>query len=339
MVKIGDTIKIHNTDGQYTKWANRTWTVSHIETPEKHGYGYDTGVGGNLISCNGLPVSLYDWEYDIVSSKKKKGKGWKEAADVSGKAPRHKAAATRRKVAGVSKAPQVRKEKDWKKVAKKELERELGVKTKTGSYEYYEDLDAIALKSKTGKKANNGEREWIVFKNQESADEAAKHKIRDDLETEPSLFSQDWLLSQIDDEKAERVFREIYNEWNRSYATDIKDESSNEYTNRLAEELVERGLISEEEGKDEKFDIENKIDEMVEKMTQSQIDEGNGGFEHYKGNIGNDEAKKIIMDNNLIDIDKAAENAIDVDGVAHFLDGYDGSGVDLPSGAVAYGTN
>jgi len=40
-----------------------------------------------------------------------------------------------------------------------------------------------------------------------------------------------------------------------------------------------------------------------------------------------------------IDVDRAAQDAIDTDGVAHFLDGYDNEEVELPSGAVAYGTN
>ena len=40
-----------------------------------------------------------------------------------------------------------------------------------------------------------------------------------------------------------------------------------------------------------------------------------------------------------IDIEKASEDAIRSDGVAHFLDLYDSSEVDLPSGAVAYRTN
>ena len=40
-----------------------------------------------------------------------------------------------------------------------------------------------------------------------------------------------------------------------------------------------------------------------------------------------------------IDSDAAAEAAVDTDGAAHFLDLYDGKEVELPSGAVAYGTN
>ena len=37
-----------------------------------------------------------------------------------------------------------------------------------------------------------------------------------------------------------------------------------------------------------------------------------------------EDAFKVILDNDLIDIDKASEDAVDTDGVAHFLSSYDG---------------
>lgn len=226
----------------------------------------------------------------------------------------------------------------WEETAKRELEKELGVKTEIGSYEYYENLGAIALVTVKGE-AKNGESEWIVFPDLETAKKAAVHRVGEDLENNPEYFEESWLLSQIDNEKAERFFREMYDEWNRSYVNDIKREDSDEYINRLAAEMVSNGIITEEEGRDKDFNLDTKIDEFVENMTNEQISEGNGGFEHYSLNFGEDEAKKILKDNNLIDIDSAAQNAVDIDGVAHFIDMYDNNAVELPSGAVAYGTN
>ena len=65
MIKIGDRIRILNRDGQYTKWANKIWVVKHIARNRQEHQGYDEGIGGNLISCKGLPVSLYDWEFEV----------------------------------------------------------------------------------------------------------------------------------------------------------------------------------------------------------------------------------------------------------------------------------
>ena len=69
MVKRGDKIRILNRDGQYGQWANRTWIVDHIATNEKEHPGYDKGIGGKLVSERNLPVSLYEWEFEVVKSK------------------------------------------------------------------------------------------------------------------------------------------------------------------------------------------------------------------------------------------------------------------------------
>ncbi|MCK9370443.1 hypothetical protein M0R04_11085 [Candidatus Dojkabacteria bacterium] len=66
MVKIGDKIRILNQDGQYSKWVKQIWIVEHIATSEQEHQGYDRCIGGNLISCKDLPVSLYDWEFEVM---------------------------------------------------------------------------------------------------------------------------------------------------------------------------------------------------------------------------------------------------------------------------------
>jgi len=65
MVKLGDKIKILNEDGQYTQWASKTWIVNHIAYNEQQHRGYDSGMKGEaLVSCKGLPVSLYEYEIE-----------------------------------------------------------------------------------------------------------------------------------------------------------------------------------------------------------------------------------------------------------------------------------
>ena len=39
----------------------------------------------------------------------------------------------------------------------------------------------------------------------------------------------------------------------------------------------------------------------------------------------------------LIDANEAAQDAVETDGAAHYLDNYDGEVVELPSGSLAYG--
>jgi hypothetical protein len=66
-VKIGDKIKIKNQDGQYTQWADKIWTVTHIAYSKADHPGCDSGMAGHpLVDCEGLPVSLYDCEFVVV---------------------------------------------------------------------------------------------------------------------------------------------------------------------------------------------------------------------------------------------------------------------------------
>jgi len=46
-----------------------------------------------------------------------------------------------------------------------------------------------------------------------------------------------------------------------------------------------------------------------------------------------------VIDNNLIDFDNASIDAVNMDGIAHFLDRYDGETIYLDNNVVAYRTN
>ena len=181
--------------------------------------------------------------------------------------------------------------------------------------------------------------EWMLALSEDDAETMAEEQVREDLEDQPEIFDQDWLLGQIDEGKAEDFFTSVYDEWNWSYVNDIESESDNEYPNRLRGEMVNRDLITEKQAQDEEFDIETFKDDFVDEMTKDQIDEGTGGYTHYESNFGEAEAKKLILDNNLIDLDEATENAIAVDGWQHFIARYDGKSIDLPNGMVIWREN
>ena len=71
MIKIGDKIKILNENGQYNKWADKVWEIDEIFDPKKEdgekARGYDMGVyPEKLISCKNLPVSLYEYEIEVI---------------------------------------------------------------------------------------------------------------------------------------------------------------------------------------------------------------------------------------------------------------------------------
>lgn len=67
MVKVGDKIYITSDNGTYNKYRSKVWKVIHIAQSIDEHQGYDESLyPTKLVSCKGLPFSLYEWEFDIV---------------------------------------------------------------------------------------------------------------------------------------------------------------------------------------------------------------------------------------------------------------------------------
>ena len=79
--------------------------------------------------------------------------------------------------------------------------------------------------------------------------------------------------------------------------------------------------------------INNKI------ITQEKLEEGNDGLDYFINNFGEKETYKMVMDNNLIDIDEASRDAVQSDGIAHFIASYDRITLYLLNNNVAYRNN
>ena len=185
--------------------------------------------------------------------------------------------------------------------------------------------------------ASNGDAEFLVFISEEEARKRAIERVKEDLEYNPEYFNRDWLMNYIDG--AFNYFNNLYFEMSEGYVNDIESEDSDEYENRLVEEMVENGIISDEETKEEDFDYNDYKEDFIVLMTDEKIDEGNDGIDYYISNFGEEQAFKIILDNDLIDIEQASEGAIYEDGIAHFLAPYDSTELLLNNGKVAYRTN
>lgn len=219
---------------------------------------------------------------------------------------------------------------DWKEIALDDLRQ----------YEDNEDLDfgrygdtdvSFIAEDSSGD-------EYIVFEDEDSAEEHAIERVKEDLEENPEYFNQDFLMEHID---GERFFSQIFDEMNLSYAEDIQSESGNDYENRLIDEMVEWEIMDEEEaeGDDAEEIAEDRIYDFVQALTSDQINQGNGGYDYLEDSFGKEEAMRLVLQNNLIDIDSASEEAVRIDGTAHFISTYDGNQIDLDNEAVAYRIN
>ena len=179
--------------------------------------------------------------------------------------------------------------------------------------------------------------EYRVFETYANAYDTAIEQVREDLEENPDYFNQDWLINWVDvDDTIENILEEYY----RSYADDIAFEDDSRYNNRLIAEMVANGLMTEEEATSEDADdiAEDNVDNLVDLYVEENM-EGDKGVEWYISNFGQDDFRDLVIDLNLIDISGASEDAVDTDGVAHFLSSYDGEEIELDNDVVAYRTN
>jgi len=179
--------------------------------------------------------------------------------------------------------------------------------------------------------------EYRVFKNEDVAEEMAVEEVREDLEYQPEMFNRDFLMDFVDVD--DFLVLDIENA-NYDYVKDIEDESNDKYANRLIAELVDNGLISENEALTiDPTDLSDDYSQdYINLLTSEQIGDDNG-VEYFIDNFGEDEFFKIVIDNNLIDFDNASKDAVNMDGIAHFLARYDGETIYLDNNVVAYRTN
>jgi hypothetical protein len=214
---------------------------------------------------------------------------------------------------------------DWMEEALESLIEETG----------YDDLKITYVHSKEFY-CEGSDAEYRVFETEEDAEETAIERVREDLEEIPEAFNQEWLSNFLE---ADNFFREILEEQNYGYATDIMTEDDDLYANRLIREMVDWGIMTEEEAmrSDAEQIASDNIQDFVNLLTDDQCT--NGAFEYYANEFGKEEAYNLALQNNLIDFKEASENAVMLDGIGHFLSSFDGQTIYLSKNAVAYRTN
>jgi len=243
----------------------------------------------------------------------------------------------------------------WQDKAKAELEAEQGgieTEEQRGG-----GRDFIIL-SLTEGSADDGHTEWMVFKDSNAAERHAVEAVEEMLNDDPESFDQKFLKQHV-----------------YVSPTDIRiiaGEEADNYIENIREDDEGMRLL-EEAGMDRKYDaLQSKVEQLRAKQ-EAEMDPKKA--ERYQGQINKLDAaqqtlvekaeeklhdelynrtKKQLEDDpmewaeelgydfgrnrpNWINIDtrKAAQEAVDVDGVAHFLG--EGDETELDSGAVAYG--
>lgn len=232
----------------------------------------------------------------------------------------------------------------WQQKAKEEMEKEFELELSIENT----SKDSMMIVSDGGS-APNGESEWDVFKNDKAAEQAALDHVRDMLNEEPETFTQDWLKDYYYISDTDK--RLIAGEEGDNYAGDIRSEGDGE---RVADEAgMKRQFEKIRDLRDEETNPAKlkRIEKMMDKLLDKAKDKVSSNYaKDLEKRLKKDpfewlEELGYTPDNYkdlkflVLNVDDAAQGAIDTDGVAHFLDRYDGNPVELKSGAVAMGTN
>lgn len=207
----------------------------------------------------------------------------------------------------------------------------------------YLDLDVEDIRYK----ALNGNEDYYVTVDGDSYlvcdDEEATKLAREEVinsidELGITAFTPEFVSHIIDKEFVyvdwfEDAMREDY----EAYAYDIENETYNtKYANRLVDELVEYGIIDEDDI-DENGELKEEInkDNVIEMFVDSLCD-GIDAVEWYRDTFGDEEFSNIVSQHSLLDFGVVADEAIEWDGRGHFLSRWDGEEIEIDDGYYAY---
>lgn len=175
------------------------------------------------------------------------------------------------------------------------------------------------------------QKEWKVVASEDDERELALEIVKQDLDESPENFNQDFIEQHID---MDRLRRDLESDVQSGNEERLRDERPNDFW----KEYERAGFDAPEE--DEDGEREDPDDSHIEELAQSITDEELKDPMSYLDDIyGKEDAVKKAIEIAGIDIDAAAEDAVDTDGPAHFLSSYDGNSYTTKGGLVYWRTN
>lgn len=178
-----------------------------------------------------------------------------------------------------------------------------------------------------------GRMEWRVVASEDDERELALEIVKQDLEQEPEIFKQSFIESHIN---TDRLRRDLESDVQSMREEDLHD-MAERHLDDFWREYEREGFDAPEEDEDgeRREPKDSEIEELAASLTEAELKDP---MEYLRDIYGDDAAKKAI-DIAGIDIDAAAEEAVDTDGPAHFLSSYDGQSYTTPGGLVYWRTN
>jgi hypothetical protein len=173
--------------------------------------------------------------------------------------------------------------------------------------------------------------EWYVVENEDQAEALAIEIVKQDLESEPEIFNQDFIERHIDEKKLrDELMPDV-----RNFAQEDLEALS---TEDFWEAYEGEGLDAPEEDEEgnRREPISREIEELAERQAEERLRDPMEYLEDIYGKI--DAVKEAIRIAG-IDEDEAAKEAVNADGAGHFLSSYDGETHETPAGLVYWRHN
>jgi len=193
------------------------------------------------------------------------------------------------------------------------------------------DFGAGTVYEVTIRGSKNGGKEWHVVADDDQERKLALAIVKQDLEESPENFNQDFIESHIDMDRLKRDLESDLQSQNEETLRDMRDRE-------FWREWEREGFDTPEE--DEDGDVpspdEDQIVELAERQTEEQLKDPMSYLEDI---YGREDAVKKAIDIAGIDVDAAAEDAVDTDGAAHFLSSYDSNSYVTKGGLVYWRQN
>ena len=173
-------------------------------------------------------------------------------------------------------------------------------------------------------------KEWNVVENEDQERELAIEIVKQDLDESPENFEPNFIESHIN---MDRLRNDLESDLQNSNEENLREMRDRDFW----KEWVRSGRDLPEE--DEDGNVREPEDSEIEELASEQTAEQLKDPMQYLEDIYGDDAVKRAIEIAGIDIDAAAEDAVDTDGPAHFLSSYDGNSYTTDAGLVYWRHN
>lgn len=171
--------------------------------------------------------------------------------------------------------------------------------------------------------------EWTAFPSEEAARGVAIRQIEQDLREEPEMFTQSWLQNFITISDTDR--RVIASEEANDYAYEVVKYQPEDYVDELEVPIEFQDDPEEWHGFDDALE---KLQEERYEQVYRELEDPIQYFVEDHGIYSIEDLFKASFI--MIDVEAAAEEAVNVDGWAHFLSRYDGNYEEIDGGVVIF---